>query len=139
MSLVHYCAIKKTVIVASQLYDVADVQFTVVKEGILELFRFIQKYNLGNSVPNIAILLRIFLTVSISVATCEKSFSKLKLIKNYLRSSMSALRLRNLATLSIDRHTIRPVSAGTVPVLRLCPDVPVSQQKSPDYAFSQLA
>jgi len=28
-SLVHCCAIKKNVIVASQLYDVANVQFTV--------------------------------------------------------------------------------------------------------------
>jgi len=28
-SLVHCCAVKKNVIVASQLYDVADVQFTV--------------------------------------------------------------------------------------------------------------
>jgi len=28
-SLVHFCAVKKNVIVASQLYDVADVQFTV--------------------------------------------------------------------------------------------------------------
>ena len=30
---VHCCAIKKNVIVASQLYDVAYVQFTVVKKG----------------------------------------------------------------------------------------------------------
>jgi len=29
---VHSCAIKKNVIVASQLYDLADVQFTVVKK-----------------------------------------------------------------------------------------------------------
>jgi len=28
-SLVHCCAVKKNVIVASQLYDVADAQFTV--------------------------------------------------------------------------------------------------------------
>ena len=28
---VHCCAIKKNVVVASQLYDVADVQFTVVQ------------------------------------------------------------------------------------------------------------
>jgi len=28
-SLVHCCAVKKNIIVASQLYDVADVQFTV--------------------------------------------------------------------------------------------------------------
>jgi len=30
---VHCCAIKKNVIVASQLYDIADEQFTVENEG----------------------------------------------------------------------------------------------------------
>jgi len=59
---VHCCAIKKNVIVTPQLYDVADVQFTVEKEGPLELLQFIQKYNLGNSVPNLVIMPRIFLT-----------------------------------------------------------------------------
>ena len=42
-SLVHCCAVKKNVIFTSQLYDVADVQFTVEKEGTLELLQFIQK------------------------------------------------------------------------------------------------
>ena len=100
---VHCCAVKKKVIVASQLYDVADVQFTVEKEGLLEVLQFSQKYNLGNYnlVPNIVIMLRIFLIIAVSGATCERSFSKLKLIKSYLRSSMSTLRLRNLATLSV--------------------------------------
>jgi len=35
-SLVHCCAIEKNVIVASQLYDVADVRFTLEKEGPVE-------------------------------------------------------------------------------------------------------
>jgi len=74
------------------------------KKGPLELLQFIHKYNHGNSVPNIVIMLRIFLTIAVSVATCERSFSKLKLIKNYLRSSMSTLRLRNLATLSAEQQ-----------------------------------
>jgi len=69
----------------------------------LEVLQFIQNYNLGNSVPNIVIMRRIFVTIAVSVVTCEGSFSKLKLIKNYLRSSMSALRLRNLDTLSIEQ------------------------------------
>jgi len=56
--------------------------FTVEKEGPLELLQFIQKYNLGNSVPNTVIMLRIFLTIPVSGATCERSFSKSKLIKN---------------------------------------------------------
>jgi len=66
--------------------------------------QFIQKNNLGNFVPNIVIMLRIFITVAVSVATCDKSFSKLKLIKNYLRSSMSTLRMRNLAIPSIEQQ-----------------------------------
>ena len=51
-------------------------------------------------------MLRIFLTTGISVASCERSFStcKLKLIKNYLRSTMSDARLTNLAILSIERE-----------------------------------
>jgi len=34
-------------------------------------------------------MLQIFLTIAVSVATCERSFSKLKLIKNYVRSSIA--------------------------------------------------
>jgi len=53
--------------------------------------------------PNITVLLRIFLTLCVSVATCERSFSKLKLVKTYLRSQMGQARLSSLAILSIER------------------------------------
>ena len=74
------------------------------KEETLKLLQFINKYNLANSVPNIVVMLRIFVTIAISVAICERSFSELKLIKNYLRSTVSFLRMRNLAILSIERQ-----------------------------------
>lgn len=45
----------------------------------------------------------IFLTLPLTTATAERSFSKLKLIKTYLRSSMSQHRLSSLATISIER------------------------------------
>ena len=35
---------------------------------------------------------------------CQRSFSKLKLIKNYFRSSMRTLRLRCLATLFVEQQ-----------------------------------
>ncbi|XP_031329372.1 uncharacterized protein LOC116160326 [Photinus pyralis] len=73
-------------------------------QGPLELLQFIQQFGLADSVPNIVVYLRIFLTLAISVATCERSFSKLKLIKDYLRSAMSQLRLSNLAILSIEHE-----------------------------------
>jgi len=49
-------------------------------------------------------MLRIFLTIAVNAATREKSFSKIKLIKSYLRSSMSTLLLRNLTTLSMEQQ-----------------------------------
>ena len=68
---VHCCAVNKNVIVASRH---TMLPFTVEKDGPLELLQFIQKYNLGNSVPNIVIMLRIFLTIAVSGTTCERSF-----------------------------------------------------------------
>ena len=77
-------------------------------DGPFELLSFIQIYHIGDSKdPNIVILLRIFLTQAISVASRERSFSKLKLIKNYLRSAMSQTRLTDLAFLSIERELSR--------------------------------
>ena len=44
----------------------------------------------------------IFLTLPVTVASAERSFSKLKLIKSYLRSTMSQERLSGLAIISIE-------------------------------------
>lgn len=59
------------------------------------------------SVSNISIALRILLTIPVSVATAERSFSKLKLIKNYLRSRMGQERLQNLAIISIESDFLK--------------------------------
>ena len=48
----------------------------------------------------------LLLTLPVTVATCERSFSKLKLIKNFLRSTyvMSQERLSDTAVLPIENH-----------------------------------
>ena len=43
-----------------------------------------------------------FLTLPVTVATAERSFSKLKYIKNYLRNCMGQERLKGLGMLSIE-------------------------------------
>jgi len=83
-------------------------------DGPFELLSFIQRYHLGDSVLNIAILLRIFLTRAISVAICERSFSKLKLIKNYLRSAMSHTRFTDLTVISIERELVDGLNFDSV-------------------------
>ena len=54
-----------------------------------------------NSFPGIHSLIQIFLTVPVSSATAECSFSALRKIKSYLRSTMGEERLSGLATLYI--------------------------------------
>ena len=46
----------------------------------LDALRFIYDHGLNTDVPNVAIALRIALTIPITVASGERSFSKLKLI-----------------------------------------------------------
>jgi len=44
------------------------------------------------------------LTIPVTAASAERSFSKLKIIKNYLRSTISQDRLVGLATISIEHE-----------------------------------
>lgn len=48
------------------------------------------------------IALQILLTISVSIVSDERSFSKLKLILSYFRASMGQNRLCDLALLSIE-------------------------------------
>ena len=64
------------------------------------------------------ILLRVFLTKAVSMASCERIFSKLKLIKNYLRSTMINHRLTNLAILSIEREYTESLNVEEIIGLR---------------------
>jgi len=70
----------------------------------MELLQLILTYSLQEIYPNIEIALRIFLTLPVTAESCEKSFSKLKLTNNYLRSSMAKERLSELAIIFIERH-----------------------------------
>jgi hypothetical protein len=49
---------------------------------------------------------RILLTIPVIVASTERRSSKLKLIKSYIRSTMSQKRLNELAILSIEKKIL---------------------------------
>jgi hypothetical protein len=53
--------------------------------------------------PIMCTLLRIFATVPVTTATAERTFSALKYIKTYLRSTMGEVRLNGLAHMYINR------------------------------------
>lgn len=61
-------------------------------------------YPLRNAFSNLFRLVCIALTIAVSTAECERSFSALKRIKTYLRSTMTNQRLCDLAVLSIEKE-----------------------------------
>ncbi len=73
--------------------------------SLLELITFMHDKDLSEIYPNFWTALRIALTLPVPVAQAERSFSKLKLIKLYLRSTMSQKHLTGLAIISIN-HSI---------------------------------
>ena len=58
-----------------------------------------------NFLPSVITLLRLFGTIPVSNATAERSFSALKRLKTYLRSTMGEERLTGLALLHVNKST----------------------------------
>ena len=80
----------------------------------LQLLNKISKFKLDEIFYNVSTALRIFCTLPVTVASTERSFSKLKLIKNFLRSTMSQQRLTDLAISSIESEIARKIDFQTV-------------------------
>ncbi|KAL7824863.1 hypothetical protein SRHO_G00343720 [Serrasalmus rhombeus] len=80
----------------------------------LEKLNFLIKENLDLVFPNLTVALRVFLTMPLTVASAERSFSKLKLIKTYLRSSMNNDRLTQLAVISIENNVAQSISFDSI-------------------------
>lgn len=60
--------------------------------------------------PNLWVALRVALTLPVTVASAERSFSKLKPIKTYLRSTMGQEHLSGLAVISINGEVAQKLS-----------------------------
>jgi hypothetical protein len=50
----------------------------------------------------------------VTIVSVERSFSKLKLLKNYLRSSMSQERLNGLMTLCIEKKLLDDIDINSI-------------------------
>ena len=60
------------------------------------MYQLIVKKRVQSSFPNVEIALRIYLVLMVSNCSAERSFSKMKSIKNKLRTSMETIRLTYL-------------------------------------------
>ncbi|KAK9729904.1 hAT family C-terminal dimerization region [Popillia japonica] len=77
------------------LEELVDLRsFITIKKTPLEILEYLEEFDLIRLYPNTIVALRILLTLPVTVASGERSFSKLKLI--------SQSKVSNLAILSIE-------------------------------------
>ena len=78
--------------------------------SMLEILQYIYNNNISELYPNFITSLKIALTMPVTVASAERSFSKLSIIKNYLRSTISQERFSCLSILSIEIDMAKNIS-----------------------------
>ena len=66
--------------------------------------------DLQSTFPNVEIAVRMYMSIMVSNCSGERSFSKMALIKNKLRSTMSDRRLSALELLSVENGVLASVS-----------------------------
>ena len=78
-------------------------------QNISELLKFINKNRLDETFSEVSKLLEIVLVTPILTSDSERSFSTMKLIKTFLRNTMSQNRLNSLVCLSIHKEYISKI------------------------------
>ena len=75
------------------------------------IYQLIHKKRVQESFPNVEIALRIlYVVLMISNCSAERSFSKMKLIKNRLRTSACNDRLSHMVLMSIESDILREIN-----------------------------
>jgi hypothetical protein len=73
------------------------------------MYQLIIDKQLKASFPNVEIVLRMYLVLMVTNCSAERSFSKLKIIKNRLRTTMADERLSHLALMSIEHDILSEI------------------------------
>ncbi|XP_044432277.1 uncharacterized protein [Triticum aestivum] len=99
----------KSDIDANELYvELMFLQNFTPKENIgpVEILKFLKRHD---CFPNASIAYRVLLTIPVTVASTERSFSKLKLLKSYMRTTMTQQRLTDLATIALESEVLEKI------------------------------
>ena len=77
-------------------------------------FLVVKNYSVLPTFQDLYTAILLFLTLPVTVATAERSFSKLKLIETYFRNIMQDDRLSGLAVLSIENAEARKLDVSKI-------------------------
>ena len=72
----------------------------------VQMYKLIKENGLESAYPNVNIVLRIYLSLMVTNCSGERSFSKLKRVKNEQRTSLGQDKLNHLTLLSIEHELL---------------------------------
>lgn len=84
------------------------------KNSFHALLKTLIKYNITNTFPSIEIALKIFTCLPCSNASGERSFSVLKRVKTYLRSSLANEKTSSLSLLCMESEFVKSIDWSTL-------------------------
>ena len=99
----------KSDIDAKELYmELKFLQKSISNErmGPIEILWFLKVHGYF---PNATIAYRVLLTIPVTIASKEQRFSKLKLLKTYLHSTMTQERLNDLAIIALEGEMLEKI------------------------------
>ena len=102
---VHFAALLKTNLAAA---------IDEKKGKEVQYYALIKENRLEATFPNVEVALRIYLSMMVTNCSGERSFSKLKRIKNEQRTSIGQERLNHLALLSIEHEILRDINVQEI-------------------------
>jgi len=82
--------------------------------NLMSAFEILHFVKAADCYLNVSIAYQILLTILVTVASAERSFSKLKLLKKNLRSTMLQERLNSLAMCSIEKDILDKIDLDIV-------------------------
>ncbi|QQP57420.1 Uncharacterized protein FKW44_002402 [Caligus rogercresseyi] len=95
---------------AAIFHNLEDVNF----KSANDIVKYLSSNSLSETLPHFTEISKTLATIPVTSCSAERSFSCLRRLKTYLRSTMSQERLHALGLLSIERHYVNRVDIDTI-------------------------
>ena len=99
-------------------------------ENFIAVLKVLSTFNLQSAFPELYTVYKILVTLLIGSTKCERTFSKLKFVKNNLRSTMGQKRLNSLMLINVERDLTKVLdyeqvinSFADTQLLQICCDI----------------
>jgi hypothetical protein len=100
---------KKSDIDANDLYVELKFLQEFISKETMESVQVLDYLKCHDCSPNASIAYQILLIILVTVASAERSFSKLKLLKSYMRTMITQQTLNDLVTISLESKVLEKI------------------------------